>query len=116
MPGALYPALPPRPGSMATSSHTPFTSLGSGGLSPPSSPPRRVVRDFKSFSASSGLSVANAPLGHANEGLQTDGDGTKMDADEELAQSVELRFAGISLEQVSLATAIARTRLDLGES
>jgi len=101
MPDSLYPALPPRPGSSApSSSYSPFSTLGGGGRSPPSSPPRRVVSEFKPFAAGSGLSVADAPLGFANENNapQTE---TKLSADDELAQSVELRFAGISLEQVS---------------
>lgn len=78
-------------------------------MSPPSSPPRRVVSEFKPFAAGGGLSVADAPMGidgPANYGGGGGGqnDATKsttMNADEELAQSVELRFAGISLEQVS---------------
>ena len=99
MPDMLYPALPPRPGSSApTSSYSPYSTLGGGGRSPPSSPPRRVVSEFKPFAAGGGLSVHDAPLGGVNEPI---GEGEAKSADEELANSVGLRFAGISLEQVS---------------
>ncbi|GAA5952589.1 hypothetical protein JCM3765_002215 [Sporobolomyces pararoseus] len=106
MPDSLYPALPPRPGassSTPTSSYSGFSTLGGGGRSPPSSPPRRVVSEFKPFAAGSGLSVADAPLGLANENNSPQSE-TKLNADEELAQSVELRFAGISLEQAKRIT------------
>ncbi|GAA5830165.1 hypothetical protein JCM11251_006903 [Rhodosporidiobolus azoricus] len=89
----LYPALPPRPGSTASSS-------GSG---TPSSPPRRVISDFKPFSAASGLSVADAPLG-----VNAPAPEASADEVESLANSIELRFAGISLEQakrVAIASA-----------
>ncbi|GAA6059913.1 hypothetical protein JCM10212_005296 [Sporobolomyces blumeae] len=117
MPDMLYPALPPRPGTTApTSSFSPFSTIGGGGGgagSPPSSPPRRVISEFKPFAAGRGLSVADAPLGVGNEiaanvtsGNDANGSNAqgKMDADEELAQSVELRFAGISLEQAKRIT------------
>ncbi|GAA5907161.1 vWA domain-containing protein [Sporobolomyces salmoneus] len=100
MPDSLYPALPPRPGTTTTASATSysgFSTLGGGGRSPPSSPPRRVVSEFKPFAAGSGLSVADAPLGFANENNSPQGG-------DELAQSVELRFAGISLEQAKRIT------------
>lgn len=95
----IYPSLPPRPGS------TP-TSLGSSvGSKLSTSPPRRVISEFKPFSASGMMSVADAPLGVANENLPSAGAQTMEDDEvEKLAQSVELRFAGISLEQVRLAS------------
>jgi len=102
MPDMLYPALPPRPGSSApTSSYSGYSSIGGGGRSPPSSPPRRVVSEFKPFAAGGGLSVADAPLGGTMGVNEPSSEGEKVSADEELANSVELRFAGISLEQVS---------------
>lgn len=56
------------------------------------------MSEFKPFAAGGGLSVHDAPLGGVNEPI---GEGEAKSADEELANSVELRFAGISLEQVS---------------
>ncbi|GAA5869316.1 hypothetical protein JCM1840_005438, partial [Sporobolomyces johnsonii] len=100
----LYPTLPPRPGASGSSSSAPssFSSLASlGGGGTPSSPPRRVVSEFKPFAAGKGLSVADAPLG---VGMENSEQAAKMSADEELAQSVELRFAGISLEQAKRIT------------
>lgn len=65
------------------------------------SPTRKVISEFKPFSASGLMSVAEAPLGIANENLPSAGAQTMADDEvEKLAQSVELRFAGISLEQV----------------
>ncbi|GAA5880222.1 hypothetical protein JCM3774_003664, partial [Rhodotorula dairenensis] len=95
----IYPSLPPRPGS------TP-TSLGSSaGSKLSTSPPRRVISEFKPFSASGLMSVADAPLGIANENLPSAGAQTMEDDEvEKLAQSVELRFAGISLEQAKRIT------------
>ncbi|BGP43677.1 hypothetical protein JCM10449v2_007722 [Rhodotorula kratochvilovae] len=82
----LYPALPPRPGTAPTA---------------PGSPPRKVISEFKPFAAGAGLSVADAPLGLNVE--DANANAPKAEEDDEvdkLAQSVELRFAGISLEQV----------------
>ncbi|GAA5826188.1 hypothetical protein JCM5353_003840 [Sporobolomyces roseus] len=105
MPDMLYPALPPRPGSSApTSSYSGYSSIGGGGRSPPSSPPRRVVSEFKPFAAGGGLSVADAPLGGTMGVNEPSSEGEKVSADEELANSVELRFAGISLEQAKRIT------------
>ncbi|GAA5875200.1 hypothetical protein JCM16303_005043 [Sporobolomyces ruberrimus] len=117
MPDSLYPSLPPRPGTTGsttpTSSYSRFSTIGGGGISPPSSPPRRVVSEFKPFAAGGGLSVADAPMGIDGPAYYGGGGGggqndatkpTTMNADEELAQSVELRFAGISLEQAKRIT------------
>lgn len=68
--------------------------------SPPSSPPRHVVKEFKAFSASKGLSFADTPLSANAETAQ----------DDALAQSVELRFQSISLEQAKRITVAASWR------
>ena len=66
------------------------------------------MSEFKPFAAGGGLSVHDAPLGGVNEPI---GEGEAKSADEELANSVELRFAGISLEQVSLHSSVRGSRL-----
>ncbi|GJN94541.1 hypothetical protein Rhopal_007624-T1 [Rhodotorula paludigena] len=91
----LYPSLPPRPGSSSPSS----TSTVAG--SPGTSPTRRVISEFKPFAAGAGLSVADAPLVVGAENAPKVEDSDEVD---KLAQSVELRFAGISLEQAKRIT------------
>lgn len=74
---SLYPSIPSRPGSASSPSGS------------PSSPPRKVVSEFKPFAASSGLSMANTALG--------------ADVEEDLmdeSKGIELKFSSISLEQV----------------
>ncbi|GAA5820862.1 hypothetical protein JCM3770_007273 [Rhodotorula araucariae] len=91
----LYPALPPRPGS------APAPSTGGA----PGSPPRRVISEFKPFAAGAGLSVADAPLGLGVENASANAQKpVEEDEVDRLAQSVELRFAGISLEQAKRIT------------
>lgn len=75
------PALPPRPSA-------PSSPGGS-----PGSPSRKVISDFKPFTAPSTMAnIAETPLRDA---------GLVKDPEEELAQSVELAFQSISLDQVS---------------
>lgn len=94
----IYPSLPPRPGSTPTSSSSPGSKLST-------SPTRKVISEFKPFSASGLMSVADAPMGIANENLPSAGVQNMADDEvEKLAQSVELRFAGISLEQAKRIT------------
>ncbi|GAA6037465.1 hypothetical protein JCM8097_008201 [Rhodosporidiobolus ruineniae] len=96
----LYPALPPRPGSS-----TPSGLVSGPGLGVPSSPPRKVISEFKPFAAGAGLSVADAPIGLGAENAPGFGGPQISDNEvEKLAQSVELRFAGISLEQAKRIT------------
>ncbi|KAL8277555.1 hypothetical protein RQP46_009987 [Phenoliferia psychrophenolica] len=71
------PGLPPRGGAAAAS---------------PSSPPRKVVSEFKAFSAKPTLSMEDTPLG------------AELAEEDALAQSVELRFGNISLEQAKRIT------------
>lgn len=96
-PDIIYPTLPPRPGTTGGLG----TSTSGSKLS--TSPPRKVISEFKPFSAS-GLSIADAPLGVAGSGgtnaPNAGPPAMEDDEVEKLAQSVELRFAGISLEQV----------------
>ncbi|BGP74002.1 hypothetical protein NBRC10513v2_007424 [Rhodotorula toruloides] len=102
IPGAssvLYPTLPPRPGSHPSSTSSSLSTS-------PSSPPRRVISEFKPFAASSGLSVADAPLGLGNENQPS----MSEDEVDKLAQSVELKFAGISLEQAKRITVASAWR------
>ncbi|GAA6013468.1 hypothetical protein JCM10207_008860 [Rhodosporidiobolus poonsookiae] len=99
----LYPALPPRPGS------TPSSTSSPGRAGTPGSPPRRVISEFKPFAAGAGLSVADAPMGSAEPAGAGGGQNAPVAAEvddevEKLAQSVELRFAGISLEQAKRIT------------
>lgn len=70
------------------------------GLSPPSSPGRKVVSEFKPFAATKGLSFADTPLSANAETAQQDS----------LTQSVELRFQSISLEQAKRITVAASWR------
>lgn len=115
----LYPTLPPRPGTFGAASGS---SRGA-----PGSPPRKVISEFKPFVGGAGMSVADAPMGFGG-GAGEDKNAPKEEVKEEqdevdrLAQSVELRFAGISLEQVrrrlslSLSLSLALARLDLTDS
>ena len=57
---------------------------------PVAAPTRHVVTEFASFSAAPAMSFAETPLSTL-----------PSTADDDLAQSVELKFASISLEQVS---------------
>ncbi|GAA5871783.1 hypothetical protein JCM8547_008141 [Rhodosporidiobolus lusitaniae] len=98
----LYPTLPPRPGSSSPS------RSGSG---TPGSPPRRVISEFKPFAAAGGMSIADTPIGLGAENSPGFGGGNNSppphmldDEVEKLAASVELRFAGISLEQAKRIT------------
>ncbi|GAA5906923.1 hypothetical protein JCM8208_003711 [Rhodotorula glutinis] len=98
----LYPTLPPRPGTIGASG----SSRGA-----PGSPPRKVISEFKPFVGGAGMSVADAPMGFGGSGgAGDDKNAVKEDVKEEqddvdrLAQSVELRFAGISLEQAKRIT------------
>ncbi|KAM0749996.1 hypothetical protein T439DRAFT_326872 [Meredithblackwellia eburnea MCA 4105] len=64
----------------------------------PGSPPRKVVSDFKAFSSKPSLSMADTPLG------------SELPEEEALAQSVELRFGNISLDQAKRITIAAAWR------
>ncbi|KAI5481376.1 hypothetical protein MNV49_004998 [Pseudohyphozyma bogoriensis] len=61
----------------------------------PPSPPRKVISEFKPFAAATSMTMADTPLGE---------DLPAKSADDELTQSVELRFGQISLEQVKRIT------------
>ena len=75
---SVYPAVPARPGSST---------------SPPSSPPRKVVSEFKTFAASSALSMGQTPL---NSSVEEDlGDESS---------GIDLKFASISLDQAKRIT------------
>lgn len=65
----------------------------------PSSPPRKVISEFKAFSAPK-MSMQDTELGAESA----------RSADDLLAQSVELKFAGISLEQAKRITIAAAWR------
>lgn len=79
-----YPSIPPR------------SSVSASPVAP-SSPPRKVVSEFKPFAASTTLSMADTPLSSGPVA-------NAAQAEDELAQSVELRFGQISLEQVKRIT------------
>lgn len=72
-----YPALPPRSSAAAS----------------PSSPPRKVVSEFKAFAASTNLSMAQTPLGESVESDLVDE-----------ASGIELKFSSISLDQAKRIT------------
>ncbi|KAK4051642.1 hypothetical protein OIV83_002782 [Microbotryomycetes sp. JL201] len=75
--GSSYPSLPPRPDSTTG----------------PSSPPRKVVSEFKPFAASKTLSMADTPLATEMEDDLTDD-----------SRAIELKFSSISLEQAKRIT------------
>lgn len=78
------PVVPPR--------SSPATSALLSAVVPPtspSSPPRKVISEFKAF-ASAATSMADTPL--------SSGGTTSMD---ELTNSIEMKFGAISLDQVS---------------
>ncbi|KAK4056463.1 hypothetical protein OIO90_002606 [Microbotryomycetes sp. JL221] len=83
--GSSFPSLPARPGSTTTTTSALSTS--------PSSPPRKVISDFKSFSASKNLSMVETPLGTEMEDDLTDD-----------SRGIELKFSSISLDQAKRIT------------
>ncbi|GAA5989427.1 hypothetical protein JCM11641_007901, partial [Rhodosporidiobolus odoratus] len=101
----LYPTLPPRPGSSALPS-----SSSSSSLTTPGSPPRKVISDFKPFAANAGLSVADVPLGLTSAGANVPAPQVTDEEVDKLADSIELKFAGISLEQAKRITLSAAWR------
>ncbi|BGP20334.1 hypothetical protein JCM10213v2_008480 [Rhodosporidiobolus nylandii] len=89
----LYPTLPPRPGSS-----TPSSTSGRG---TPGSPPRKVISDFKPFSASAGLSVQDAPLQEHWGGAGANAPSAMGDEEvDKLASAIDLQMAALSFEQV----------------
>lgn len=91
-----YPPVPPRAGGSSSGGASTSSLAGA-----PGSPPRKVVSDFKAFSAAPGMRMADVGLGV----------NTEQSVDDQLAQSVELKFASISLEQakrITLAAAVSR--------
>lgn len=87
-----YPAIPARP-----------TSLSSSPPAAPSSPPRKVVSEFKAFAAPN-LSMAASGSG-SRTGMPSTGDEV-----DDLTQTIELKFQSISLEQAKRITVASAWR------